>query len=188
MKPLHCFDGVTASAIPAAALVLGYVDGDYPTYEPLKERFKKASTHVLSVTVLGTPGADLADCERGNIRPPEVALWCRSELRAGRHPGVYGSRDYLDACKVALQRLRIQPHLVAWFLANYIQVAPHLENVQWPRYVPSDYVGWQFADSIPLNGHTIDASIVNRNYARTKGWTGRAPGQPRTLTLSLPRF
>lgn len=187
MKPLHCFDGVTWDAIPPAAVVLGYVDGDWPTYEPLRRKFARATTHVLSVTVSGTGGANLADCENGNIQPPQVALWARDELRAGRYPGIYGSRDVLDECKRELMRLRIRPTLVAYFLADYIQVAPPLNRVRWPRYVPRGFVGWQFADSLPVNGHTIDASIVNRNYARKMGWTGRAPGVSRGLHVRVTR-
>lgn len=180
-KLLKCFDGVTPEAIPAAALVLGYVDGDYQTYQPLVERFKDSHTHVLSVTVTGTSGADLADCERGNIQPTQVAAWVESELKSGRHPGVYGSKDYIVACAAAIRARRIHPALVAWFLADYIQVAPSLDAVKWPEELPAGYVGWQFADSIRMNCHTIDASVVSQAYAREKGW-GQTNLTPSTTT------
>ena len=161
---------------PSAALVLGYVDGQWPTYDELRRNYADSSTHVLSVTVAGKAGADFADCEKGNIQPPQVAQWAKSELKAGRKPGIYGSKDFLDACRVELGKVRVRPSLVNWFLADYIQVAPQLSEVKWPRSVPSGYVGWQFADSIPVNGHTIDCSIVNRNFARSRGW-----GKPKKI-------
>lgn len=179
MTVLHCFDSVVAGAVPPAALELGYVDGDWPTYRALTDRFAgpQVTTRVLSVTITGRPGADIADCEQGNIGPSASAQWAKAELQAGRHPAVYGSRDVLLEVQDALRRLRVNPALVGWWLAYYVQVAPRLEAVRWPGYVPAGFVAWQFADSIPVaGGHTIDASVVRPVWARRHGWTGRGRG------------
>jgi hypothetical protein len=165
-------DSVTATAIPVEQChaVLAYVDGDYQTWGPLHEILKPYGTLILSVTVDVKPGADIADCERGNAGPSEVAFWAKSELKARRRPTIYGSVDYLRQCAQELRSLRINPSLVDWFLADYVQVAPALAAVKWPRELPHGYVGWQFADSIPVGGHTIDASVISSVYAKQHGY------------------
>ena len=177
MALVHCFDGIVPEAIPPAALVLGYVDGNWATYDTLAARFARATTKVLSVTVSGRPGADIADCESGDLTPADAALWARTELAAGKHPTVYGSRDYILATQTELRSLRVEQNLVGWWLAWYVQVAPAFERIRWPHYVPQGFVGWQFADSIPVaGGHSIDASVVRMDWARRHGWTGRPRG------------
>ena len=179
MPVLHCYDSVVATAVPPAALVLGYADGNWPTYDELVTRFAgpTVTTRVLSVTVAGRPGADIADCEQGNLGPSASAQWAKSELQAGRHPSVYGSRDVLLEVQDALRRLRVEQSLVGWWLAYYVQVAPPESRIAWPHYVPQGFVGWQFADSIPVaGGHSIDASVVRPDWARRHGWTGKGRG------------
>lgn len=185
MSLLRCYDSVTAEAIPAAGLVLGYVDGDYQTWTALHERFKDSGTVVLSVTVNVRPGADVADCELGNASPADVAKWARDELHARRRPTIYGSVDYLQQCSRLLRNLRVNPSTVDWFLADYVQVAPLLEDVKWPTAIPSGYVAWQFADSIPLNGHTIDASVVNPSYAKAHGYGRKAHPSVKTAPVVI---
>ena len=186
MSLLRCFDGVTFDAIPKGDLVLGYVDGKYQTWHDLNERFKDSGTVVLSVTVDVRPGADIADCERGNAGPDAVAQWAKVELRQRRRPTIYGSRDYLVACSNALRKLRVNPVLVDFFLADYVQVTPAFDTVKWPTSLPEGYVAWQFANSIPVNGHTIDASVVDPHYAKSHGFDRRRTvtklptAQPRT--------
>lgn len=181
MSTLRCYDSVTADAIPAAPVVLGYVDGDYRTYDALETRFRDSSTKVISSTVAGDVESIMADCEEGNMLPPEVATWTIKKLHRNERPTIYGSVDYLMACRSQLLSLRIHPSLVDWFLADYRQVAPEFRDVDWFRRLPRGYVGWQFANSISLNGHTIDASIVSMKWARHHGWTGRRLTTPLKL-------
>lgn len=179
MAILHCYDSVVADAIPPAALVLGYVDGNWPTYDQLVTRFAapQVTTRVLSVTVTGRPGAQIIDCEAGNAGPSASADWAKAELQAGRHPSVYASRDGILEVQAALRSLRVDQALVGWWLAYYVQVAPPEVEVRWPHYVPDGFIGWQFADSIPVaGGHSVDASVVRSAWARRHGWTGQGRG------------
>ena len=126
MSLLRCYDSVTHEAIPGAPVVLGYVDGNYQTWGPLNARFKGTGTVVLSVTVDVKPGADIADCERGNAGPVAVAKWAIAELHDHRRPTIYGSADWLQECSTSLRQARVNPTLVDWFLADYVQVTPLL--------------------------------------------------------------
>ena len=124
------------------------------------------------------PGADIADCELGNAGPVPVAAWAYAELKAHRTPTIYGSYDYLVECAIELRKLKVNARAVDWFLADYVQVTPAFNEIQWKRKLPViDLDGtsvlcsaWQFADSIRLLGHTIDASLVSMAYARKHGW------------------
>lgn len=183
MDQLHCYDSVTWDAIPNAPVVLSYVDGDYRTWDQLKDHYKGTGTAVISVTVDCLPGAMMADCEAGNAGPVAVANWAKAELKAVRRPTIYGSLDVLQACARTLRAIRINPVLVDWFLADYVQVAPPLDAVDWHRLIPAGYVGWQFADSIPVpGGHTVDASLVHEFWAIRHGYRRHVP--PATLPPS----
>jgi hypothetical protein len=185
MPLLRCYDSVTHEAIPDAPVVLGYVDGNYQTWGPLNARFKSTGTVVLSVTVDVKPGADVADCELGNASPADVAKWARDELHARRRPTIYGSVDYLQQCSRLLRNLRVNPSTVDWFLADYVQVTPLFEHVKYPTALPKGYVAWQFADSIPVGGHTIDASVVDEAYAKAHGYGRKAHPSVKTAPVVI---
>jgi hypothetical protein len=172
---LHCFDSVTVEAVPAAAVVLAYVDGDYITYPQLYEKFRKATTLVVGVTT-GTMQADVIDCENGDATPDTAAKWAVERLSEGHHPTVYGSMSTLEAVISNVRRRHVQADLVSYFLADWNQVGTVFPNLTWPRRIPSPYVGWQFAGNVRRGPHTIDASVVTRAWAERLGWTGN-PGR-----------
>jgi hypothetical protein len=178
---LHCFDSVVPEAIPPAAIVLGYVDGAWPTYDVLHERFKKATTLVVSVTT-GTADASILDCERGNATPDTAAKWAIERLSDQKHPTIYGGRDALEAVMTGLRRRNVRADLVSYFLADWTQVGVSQSHLKWPRRVPAPYAAWQFAGSVQVaGGHRVDASIVNRAWAERLGWTGNAGRSQRRL-------
>lgn len=165
---LHCYDSVTAEAIPPAPVVLGYVDGAYTTYPVLRERFRGSSTLVVGVTT-GAGDADIIDVENGDATPEAATTWCIQRLKSGRRPTVYGTRDSIDAVVGLLRRRGVRADLCAYFLADFVQVGDPF--VRWPRGIPAPYAGWQFAASVPVaHGHSVDASVVSRRWARRLGW------------------
>lgn len=173
MSVLRCFDSVTTQALPATPLVLAYVDGDYRNWDEVNARFRGTSTRVVSVTVFGQPGAHVIDTEPGNIDPEGAALWAIDELHHGRRPTVYAGHDWRDLVVTALRSRRVNADTCDYWLADYVQVAPPLSEVRYPRSVPTSFSAWQFADSIPVGGWTVDASIVNVNWARARGLARR---------------
>jgi hypothetical protein len=178
---LHAFDSVVADAIPPAAIVLGYVDGAYPTYNYLAKKFAKATTLVVSVTT-GTNQAMVLDCERGNATPSSAALWAVEQLANGNHPTIYGGASTLAEVQNGVRLLHVRADLVSYFLADWTQVGQ--VTIRWPRQVPAPYAAWQFAGSVRVaSGHSIDASIVNRAWAERLGWTGNAGRQRRLFRV-----
>jgi hypothetical protein len=150
------------------------VDGLYRNWDAVNARFRGTRTRVVSVTVFGQPGAHVIDCESGNVTPDQAALWAYGELRSRRRPTLYGSRDTRDAFITQLNRYHVHFTAVDYWLPDYTQVATNLAELRWPRRVPADFSAWQFAGSIPVaGGHSIDASIVNANWAIARGLASR---------------
>lgn len=182
---LHCYDSIVPDAIPPAAVVLGYIDGAWPTYPYLHKKFQKATTLVVSVTT-GTGVADVLDCENGNATPDTAAAWAVERLKEGQHPTVYGGRDALDAVILGVRRRHVQADLVSYFLADWNQVGVLEARLRWPKAIAKPYAAWQFAGNVRVpSGHTIDASVVTRQWAEMLGWTGNA-GRQRRLFRVVP--
>ena len=172
---LRCFDSVVAAALPASPVCLGYVDGAWPTYHELVGRrfvVPITVTGVHRIAQAGRRGLDhpvIVDCEAGDLSPAQAATWALEELRAGHRPTIYGGQDSIDATIYYLRRQRVRAELVDYFLADWIQVAPRLDQLKWPRDLRANLCGWQFADSIPSRGHSVDASVVRVKWAVRHG-------------------
>lgn len=113
------YDSVSVSAIPSdAQMVAGYVDGKWPTYDEVKRRFPRAV--VVSITVSGRPGAQVVDCEQGDLTPAEAAQWARLEKLAGRHPTIYCSQSPWPAVQAECHKAGLDPGTdVSWWIASY---------------------------------------------------------------------
>lgn len=72
----------------------GYLDGAQSVWPP--QAFKDLAAtgaEVVTITVLGAPGAHVADCEKGDLGPAGAARWAAGEHRAGRTGTVYCNRS-----------------------------------------------------------------------------------------------
>ena len=79
---LTMYDDINADNIPADATVMaGYVDGQWPSYAPMKTRFPNA--RVFSITVYNGD-ADILDVETGDATPDMVPAWVTRQRNAGR--------------------------------------------------------------------------------------------------------
>ena len=164
-------------------LVLGYVNGAWPTFGPLTEHYKGTNVKVISCSVFGQVNATTYDCERGDYTPEGAAAVLHWSLHEGFIPTAYGWQGYLDEVAAELRKLKVSPKAVNWFLADYVQVA----QVHWvaPKELPvnpitgSKFVGWQFCDSVPTGtGFTYDVSVVDPVWAAQHGWK---PAKPHPL-------
>lgn len=139
------YDSVNVAAIPAnATMVAGYVDGRYQTVPALRQRFPHAK--VVTITVFGEPGAQVADCERGDLTPAQAAQWAKSERLAGRHPTIYCSASPWPSVQQAVRDVGLDPaHDVSWWIAAY----DHSTSI------PNGAVAHQFTDPGPYDVSSV---------------------------------
>lgn len=149
------YDSVDADSIPSqAAGMMGYVDGDYPSYAGMVVRFPNSA--VISITVRGAPGARMADCERGAMTPFETAGWMAKELNAKRRPSAYVSTGDYPYTKAGI---------LDEFPNSFDQTKVDFFAAQWDRVqeIPAGYVGKQFASYLQL-GTGYDLSIAEATW------------------------
>ena len=146
------YDSVNAESIPAdTTFMMGYCDGIYSSYYDMKARFPDAI--VISITVEGTPGARIADCEGGCMGIGQTAKWCLAEIAQGRRPTVYSTADFDIVIKQTLGAENISK--VDWFLAGW-------DN---RPSIPTGYVGHQYWGGV---GEPYDKDIVLASWATGK--------------------
>lgn len=135
-----------AKAPPSGDIYAGYIDGRYRSAGPLFARFPNAK-HV-TITVLGTAGAVVADCEPGDLTPQSAAAWARREVDAGRRPTIYCSTASRAVVTDALsgQGLRLGID-VDWWEAHYDNT-PSLT----PGSVAKQYASTNDYDTSVTNG------------------------------------
>lgn len=111
------FDSTTVADLPEGGdLYAGYMDGRYRTVDGLRQRFPKAK--IVTITVLGTPRADVCDTEPGNIGPAGAARWAAAEVHAGRHPTLYAMASQWKTVKEEVEKQGITGKVSYW-IADY---------------------------------------------------------------------
>lgn len=141
-------DSVTVADIPSSAtMVAGYMDGKFQTVAALQRQFPSAQ--LVTITVLGTPGAHVCDTEPGNIGIAGAARWAANEVKAGRHPTLYCMASQWKDVKAAVREHGLNGHKVSYWVADYDGDAT----------IPRGAVAKQFADPDLSGGH-FDLSVV----------------------------
>jgi hypothetical protein len=156
-------DSTNVSDIPAGAtMVAGYIDGKFQTVPGLRKRFPKAK--VVTITVLGTPGADVCDTEPGNISIPHAAQWAANEVKAGRKPTLYCMASAWDDVKAAVKAQGIAGKVSYW-----------IAQFDGKAVIPKGAVAKQFADPNTSGGH-FDVSVVADHWPGVDGPGGKHDG------------
>ena len=165
------YDAVDPAAIPSSApppdYVLGYVNGNWPSYDALVAKYPRA----LPVAISTIPGdsaegrAQGCDGEAGDYLPPRAAHFAATKLVLGVVPFIYCSwsdwHDYQDACT----QIGVNPNEVDWGIAAY----PGIGAVPYPGSVFHQWVDW---------GDYDQSAVVD-------GWVpGRLIGTPTTPSHS----
>lgn len=146
------YDSTTVEDIPKhAKMVAGYVDGRYITVPKLKRRFPHAT--VVTITVLGKPGAMVCDTEPGNIGIDGAAQWAANEVKAGRKPTLYCMKSQWADVKREVRRLGITSKVSYW-VADY-------DND--PK-IPDGAVAKQYADPATHGEGHFDVSSVRAHW------------------------
>jgi hypothetical protein len=141
------FDSTTTSDLPAHAKMLaGYVDGNFANVDEIRDRFPDAT--VVTITVIGTPGAHVCDTEVGNIGIPSTVAWAVNEIEAGRKPTIYCMASAWPTVKAAVKAKGIAGKVSYW-IADWDGIAE----------IPAGAVAKQYANP-KLTHHHFDESIV----------------------------
>lgn len=164
-------DSVTGDAIPVnTPIVAGYGDGPYGPADPFGTGWSAQAwaqypgQHVV-ITVKGTPGMRVADCESGAMTVAQTIKWAQGEIAAGRRPTIYADEyDWANVIDQALARVNLRRvrDLDGW-VAHDGQ----------PAVVPNGFVAIQYKQSTPGGrGHNVDLSVTDGI------WPGMAPAPP----------
>lgn len=144
MTMITMYDSVNSSKIPAdAEMASGYIDGQWPSWFAIRDRFKHLSPH-HTPTIATSPhhDADVLDVENGDATPADVPAWCERQrkIKPGQIPVVYTSRSMVPAVRAALVAAKVaEPQ---WWVADWTNV-PHLvpgsHATQWTSDTTAGY-------------------------------------------------
>ena len=162
------YDSVTGNACPRnAAIVAGYVDGSYGPNDPYGTGWSQAAWELypnayhVTITVTGTPGARVADCEPGTAMypPANAANWAKREIAAGRRPTIYA--DLYDWSE---HPGSVDQALAAVGLERGRDVDGWVADVG-PAKIPAGFVACQYAQGVNVGtGHNVDISVTNGTW------------------------
>ena len=151
------FDAIDLAQIPVGpAAAAGYVDGDWPTYAELAERFPNA--RLLSIAVSAARDADCLDIEQGDASPADAVLWWeRQRSRGVQRPCLYASASVMQASLIPLVRAgTIARPLVRLWSAHY--AGQHICGPRSCGAVSIDMDGAQWTDR--AWGRSLDESLL----------------------------
>lgn len=162
-------DSITpANLTPGADAYLGYVDGSWPTYSAVKQRFGN-SAHVLSLAVFPASDAEGCDCENGDLLTAQVPAWAARQVLRGVHrPVVYASVSAMPLIAATLDAAGLARPAVRLLSAHY-GIGSHIcgpGTCRWPGVPAMD--GTQWTDHAPgASGSLIDESILLDDFFTT---------------------
>lgn len=160
------FDGVNAATVPAGSwAVAGYVNGEWPSYSALVDRFPSAVHLAISVNASGQ--AKILDVESGDAIPAQAPGWVADQRAAGDpYPVVYMNESSWQAVKDAFAaQPGIAPPL--YWVASYVS------DPAKPPAVPAGAIAIQYYD---FGGYDVSAAA---DY-----WPGVDPEPPTPATVS----
>lgn len=164
--PNKVYDSTTVSEIPKTArAALGYVGGEWPTFENGELRSHLPHARLVSVAVASSHDADMLDVESGDATPADCPRWFHRQRRRKlkQRPKFYGSASIIDEIVAALEAAGIHRD-------QYVLLAAHYgsgKHVCGPKTCgltkhPCD--GTQFTDK--ALGRNLDESFVKPSFWR----------------------
>jgi hypothetical protein len=141
MGYMQMYDSTSIGCIPSSAnAVAGYVDGSWPTFGPLTERFPHA--YHLSIAVFAEADADALDVEARNATVEQVPAWVhRQHERKLARPVIYASVSAVPAIFEQMRSHRIERKNVRLWTAHYTGV-PHLCGPRCGLQAEADATQW----------------------------------------------
>lgn len=144
------YDSTTPGrSIPAgwSGLILAYIDGKYTHDNANQAKAAFPNATIVTCSVVGTPGANVYDCEAGNLTPAGLARTMKAEVDAGRHPTGYCSASYRAQVDQAAAAVGLMPYQWEHLIAQYDGIAE----------IPPGCIGKQYQSNTTTN---LDSSIV----------------------------
>lgn len=116
------FDSIDSMGIPAdAEMVAGYIDGNWPSYGAMVNRFP-AAIHV-SIATNPAHSAQVLDCERGDATPEQCPGWVVARREADIEPTIYCSQSAWPIVRSEFAIAKVAEPM--WWIANYNPSAPY---------------------------------------------------------------
>lgn len=175
---LTMYDSVNVAALPARpGNFAAYVDGKNTAdnYSDVVARFFPTA-RIVPITVVGNPGAAVADVEKGDLTPASGAAWARDQITLGRRPTLYYAKDSATAVAQALAAAGVPNIAVDYFVADWTG-SPHM--------VPGS-VATQWANPA-TSGGDFDVSLADAAwFARVAIGPPPAPLPPAPPITSMP--
>lgn len=125
MSTRTMYDAVTSSNVPAgASLVAGYADGVFENVAQMRSRFPHAT--VVTIAVLHTTRAQVADVETGDMTPAQAVQWATVTMHDVDNSllTIYANTSTWPAIKAAFHAAGVT--VPQWWAAHYTGV-PHME-------------------------------------------------------------
>lgn len=120
------FDDITVTALPTGGsyAYAGYINGMWPTFDALKERFPHA--RLLDVAVFASGNATCLDIERGDATIAEAPAWFERQVARGVYrPVFYIQASNMKALELELAAAHIERSAYRLWIAHYTR-QPHL--------------------------------------------------------------
>lgn len=156
-------DTTTPEALPrSVAAAAGYVDGAWPSYEPIRRRHPRAI--VLSITVAGAGHAMIGDVERGDLDLDGLVAFLERRHEGGcRRPAWYASLAYAVELVPQLEARGWPRDRYRLWLAHWTGRAHRCDvSCGWLYSMPG---ATQFAPA-PRGGPNYDTSLTTPGWAR----------------------
>lgn len=156
-------DSVSPGSVPPDLnpdYVMGYVDGDWPSYTGMAAKFPNA----VPVSITAIPGsgpsaqAKMSDGEQGDYDPGQQAEWAIGRWALGFVPALYCSYSEWTRRQQAVLDRGLNPAFCDWMIAAYPGIGPILYPGS-PGHQFADrgtYDEWVIADGwIPGRPHPV---------------------------------
>jgi hypothetical protein len=153
------YDAIHVSALPGgAAAYAGYVQGKWPTFAALEQRFRGSGAHLLSIAVFASGHADCLDIESGDATIAQAPGWVKRQLAGGAsRPCLYTSVSNMDALMTALTTAGIARAGIRLWSAHYGQ-GKHICGPGTCGQTRHSCDGTQWTDS--ALGRSLDESLL----------------------------
>jgi hypothetical protein len=151
------YDSIDLNTLPAgAAAYAGYVNGNWPTFTALIQRFPNA--HLLSIAVQANADADCLDCETGDATIQQAPGWhARQKSRGVNLPAIYTQASNLAALEGVMHAAGIGRNEYRIWSAHY--ATEHFCGPSACGYGLSPADGTQWTSG--ALGRNLDQSILN---------------------------
>ena len=126
-------DTVNAARLPVDASMVGaYTDGLYANEAAVRARCPHAL--VVTITPHGLAGANVGDCETGDLTPFSAAAWAAREVRSRRKPTIYCNLSTWSLVKTEVSKVGITGKVSYW-IAHYDNIAKLIPGAVAKQYI-----------------------------------------------------